>query len=72
MSSISIALTNKLSESMKKDELKPGEYRGIEGMGSHYFSLSSTHDGKEHLFSAVVDGVTLYIFKVIAEEVETH
>lgn len=70
MSSISKALTNHLSLSMKEHKLKQDEFRDIDGMGSHYFSLSPTHDGKDHFFSAVVDGITVYIFKVITEDVQ--
>ncbi|MCR4285912.1 MAG: hypothetical protein NUW00_03400 [Candidatus Kaiserbacteria bacterium] len=57
---------------MKDHKLKQDEFRDIDGMGSHYFSLSPTHDGKDHFFSAVVDGITVYIFKVITDEVATQ
>jgi hypothetical protein len=68
---MSIALQKQISASMNGTPLKQGEARGIEGMGSHFFSLQPTHNGRDHLFAGEVNGYTVYIFKVAEEVTES-
>lgn len=63
MSSISTALHEKIARLVESQPLSEDEFRRIEGMGSHYISLSSEYKGTNHLFSLEINGRTYYIFK---------
>lgn len=64
MAQISTFLKKRLSESMNQAPLGDTEFRGIPGIGGHYFSRMSQNNGNNHLFSAEVDGQTVYVYKV--------
>lgn len=63
MTSISGALLKKIKDLLTQSPLEVGEFRRIEGMGSHFMSLQSTREGRQHFFSATVDGKEIFFFK---------
>lgn len=64
MSQISIVLKKRLKDSMNASPLGDAEIRVIPGVDGHCFSRLPTHEGHKHLFSADIDGVTVYIYKI--------
>ncbi len=63
MASISGALLKKIEDLLTRSPLETGEFRRIEGMGSHFVSLQSTHEGKQHFFSTTIAGKEIFFFK---------
>lgn len=62
MASISKALIHKLEREVGTNPIQPGEFRRIEGMGSHYLSLESSRDGQAWFFKVPLSGVEYFVF----------
>ena len=66
MNLISQALRKKIERIIQVRPLERGEFRRIDGMGSHCISLSAEENGKSHFFSFDCGGVTVYLYKETA------
>ncbi len=64
MAQISTFLKKRLSDSIRNQPLGQSEFRGIEGVGGHFFSKMPQNNGQDHLISTEIEGQTVYVYKV--------
>ena len=68
MAQISTFLANRLRDGLRKKPLEPDELRPIEIMAGYFIAESPVYHGISYLFTLELDGVTVYIFKIPADQ----